>query len=60
MGMYLEIEILVLISLRSFTITWLKLYCIISCLCLCRDRPGMEDGCPVWWQVVTKKTIVWG
>ena len=53
-SMYEEIEILVLISPGSFTITWLKLYCIISCPCLCRDSPGKDDIQPVWQPVVTK------
>ena len=55
MGMYVEIEILMSISPWSFTITWLKPYQVISCLCLCRDSPGKEDIHSVQWPVVVEK-----
>ena len=55
MGMYEEIEILVSISPGSFTITWLKPYHIIRCLCLYSDSSGKEDICLATRTIVAKK-----
>ena len=57
MGMYKEIEILVLISHLYLTVMQLKPHCVIRCLCLCRYSPWKDDVHPIWWPVVAKRPL---